>query len=120
MDDKPVSPAGFSASAPTFCDTEDGVFLVFSVAVGDNRRDLVMTNERGGNVTRLTQNQGSNTFPACSPDGRMLAFFSTRATGEGIYVMSLKRWTSKRISGRLGQSLRWAALAPPGQDSTGR
>lgn len=117
LDGKPVSPAGFSASAPTFCDTEDGVFLVFSVSVGNNRRDLVMASQQGG-LTRLTQNQGSNTYPACSPDGRLLAFFSTRATGEGLYVMSLKRFTAKRISGRVGQSLRWAALPPTEQSLT--
>ncbi|NRA33359.1 MAG: PD40 domain-containing protein [Polyangiaceae bacterium] len=116
VDGKPVSPAGFTASAPAFCDTEDGIKLVFAVAVGGNRQDLILTGERGGQMIRLTQNKGSNSYPACSPDGRLLAFFSTRKTGKGpgLYIKSLRRWRSQRISSRVGESLRWAPLpAPP-------
>lgn len=118
VDGKSVSPAGFSAASPTFCDTEDGVRLVFSVAVGSERRDLVMTSPKGGGLTRLTQSQGSNTSPACSPDGRLVAFFSTRKKHEGkdvtpgLYVMSLKRWVTQRVSGQHGARLKWAALPP--------
>jgi len=114
VDGKAVSPAGFAASAPTFCDTEDGIRLVFTVSVGGDRQDLVMTNEKGGAITRLTQNQGTNTYPACSSDGRLLAFFSTRKSGPGpgLYILSLKRWTTQRLSAQLGESLRWAPLPP--------
>jgi TolB protein len=34
LDGKPVSPPGFTAGGQTFCDTEDGVRLVYAVAVG--------------------------------------------------------------------------------------
>ena len=110
VDGKAVSPAGFTAAAPTFCDTEDGVFLVYSVNVGAGRHDLVMSRPNGRGVTRLTQNQGSNTYPACSPDGRLLAFFSTRGSEEGLYVLSLKRWTTKKVLGQVGEGLRWEPL----------
>jgi TolB protein len=112
VDGKPASPSGFAASAPTFCDTEDGIRLVFTVSVAGDRQDLVMTNEKGGGTARLTQDQGSNTYPACSSDGRLLAFFSTRKSGAGpgLYVLSLKRWTSQRLSSQTGESLRWAPL----------
>jgi TolB protein len=115
VDGKPVSPAGFAASAPAFCDTEDGVRLVFTVSVAGDKQDLVLTNERGGGIARLTQNQGTNTYPACSSDGRLLAYFTTRKSGAGpgLYVLSLKRWTSQKISSQLGESLRWAKLPPP-------
>lgn len=114
VDGKPASPSGFAASSPTFCDTEDGIRLVFTVSVGRDRQDLIMTNEKGGGVTRLTQNQGTNTFPACSSDGRLLGFFSTRKNGKGpgLYMLSLKRWTSQKVSSQLGESLRWAPLPP--------
>ena len=51
----------------------------------------VSTDVRGGNITRITQNQGANSYPACSPDGRLLAFFSTRKSdkGPGLYVVPL-------------------------------
>lgn len=110
VDGKAVSPAGYTASAPTFCDTEDGVFLVYSVHVGGERHDLLMSRPNGQGLTRLTQNQGSNNSPACSPDGRLLAFFSTRREGEGLYVMSLKRWKTTKILGQVGQGLRWDPL----------
>src|SRR5262249_4404095 len=83
VDGKPASPSGFAASAPAFCDTEDGIRLVFTVSVGSDHQDLVMTNEKGGGIARLTQNQGTNTYPACSSDGRLLAYFSTRKSGAG-------------------------------------
>jgi TolB protein len=115
VDGKAVSPAGFTAAAPTFCDTEDGIRLVYSVGVGGDREDLVMSGETGGGIARLTQNQGTNTYPACSVDGRLLAFFSTRKhqDGAGLYMMSLKRWVTNRVSGAHGESLRWAPLPPP-------
>jgi TolB protein len=113
VDGKPVSPSGFGASAPTFCDTEDGIRLVYSVSVGSDQRDLVIADELGHGTARLTQGQGSNTYPACSPDGRLLAFFSTRKNQPGIYMMSLKRFTTQLLTSKLGESLRWAALPPP-------
>jgi TolB protein len=82
------------------------------VSVAGDKQDLVMTNEKGGGIARLTQDQGSNTYPACSSDGRLLAFFSTRKSGKGpgMYVLSLKRWTTQKVSAQLGESLRWAPL----------
>jgi TolB protein len=112
LDGKAVSPPGFTAGGQTFCDTEDGVRLVYSVSVGGGRQDLVMGDEKGRVVGRLTQGQGSNTHPACSPDGRLLAFFSTRNNAPGIYVMSLKSFRVQSISKQLGEGLSWAALPP--------
>ncbi len=116
VDGKPVSPAGFPAAAPTFCDTEDGVRLVYAVSVGNEQQDLVMSQDSGKGMARLTQGQGTNTYPACSPDGRLLAFFSTRNKTPGLYAMSLKRFTTILVTTQMGESLRWAPLPPPGPD----
>jgi TolB protein len=110
LDGKPVSPPGFTAGGQTFCDTEDGIRLVYSVSVGGGKQDLVMGDEKGRVIGRLTQGQGSNTHPACSPDGRMLAFFSTRGSAPGIYLMSLKSFRTQLISSQFGEGLSWAAL----------
>lgn len=115
VDGKPISPLGFSAASPTFCDTEDGVRVVYSVSLGGDRRDIVWSTEAGKGIQRLTQDQGNNTYPACSPDGRMLAFFSTRKGESGLYVKSLKSFVTQKISSRKGQSLVWERLPPPGQ-----
>ncbi len=106
---KPISPQGFTAAAPTFCDTEDGIRAVYAVVVGDHQ-DLVMSSENGKGTQRLTQNQGSNSYPACSSDGRLLAFFSTRKKEPGLYLMSLKRFTTHKVANQTGIGLRWDPL----------
>jgi len=110
---KAISPDGLFASSPTFCNHPDGIRAVYAVGVGKDT-DLVSTDERGGGMVRLTQSQGRNGYPACSPDGRLVAFFSTRTSGEGpgLYVMRLDGGRAKRVSTFLGDSLRWEPLPP--------
>jgi TolB protein len=114
VDDKPITPEGIFASSPVFCNHPDGVRTVFAVGVGQDA-DLVSTGEHGGGLVRLTQGQGKNSYPACSPDGRLIAFFSTRTSGQGpgLYIMRIDGARPKRISTLLGDTLRWDAL-PPG------
>jgi TolB protein len=112
VDGKPISPDGLFASSPTFCNHPDGVRAIYAVGVGKDT-DLVATSERGGELVRLTQNQGRNGYPACSPDGRLVAFFSTRTSGEGpgLYIMRIDGGgRAKRVSPMLGDSLRWEPL----------
>jgi TolB protein len=123
MDGKPISPGGFMASAPVFCDTPEGLLLVYDVGVGAGA-DIIATDTSGGNVRRLTQHEGANTYAACSPDGRLIAFFSTgkrgarttqragadaaKDTGAGLFIMPILRpWLAKKISSEVGESLRW-------------
>ena len=111
VDDKPVTPDGVFAMSPTFCNHPDGMKLVFAAGPSTDT-DLFSTGEQGGSIVRLTQDQGKNSSPACSPDGRMIAFFSTRKTGEGpgLYVMRADGLRAKRISPLQGDSLRWDPL----------
>lgn len=111
VDGKPISPDGLWASAPTFCNHPDGIKAIYAVGVG-KQTDLVVTGETGGGLGRLTQGQGSNGYPACSPDGRLVAFFSTRTSGQGpgLYVMRVDGLRPKRISNLMGDSLRWEPL----------
>lgn len=113
LDGKPISPDGLMASSPTFCRHPDGNRVVFAVGV-NKATDLVVAPETGGGLVRLTQNMGINRAPACSPDGRLVSFFSTRTTGEGpgLYVMRLDGGRAKRVSTLLGDALRWDRLPP--------
>lgn len=115
VDNKPISPDSLHASSPTFCNHPDGVKVVFAVGVGVNT-DLVSTTETGAGLARLTQNQGRNGYPACSPDGRLVAFFTTRTSNEGpgLYIMRVDGGRPKRVSTLVGDSLRWEPL-PPGK-----
>jgi TolB protein len=109
IDGKPVSPASLMASAPAFCDAPEGLLVLFSVRVGAGA-DLVAMDTAGGSIHRLTQRQGSNDYPACSPDGRLVAFFSSTNTGKGagLYLMPVARpWLAQKISSEVGEALRW-------------
>jgi TolB protein len=114
VEGKAISPDGLSASSPTFCKHPDGARAIFAVGVGMDT-DLVATGESGGGLVRLTQGQGRNNYPACSPDGRLVAFFSTRKSGEGpgLYIMRIDGQRPKRISTLVGDSLSWARLPEP-------
>jgi TolB protein len=125
MGERAVSPPGFMASAPVFCDTPQGLLLVFTVGVGSGA-DIIATDTSGAGVRRLTQHEGANTYAACSPDGRLVAFFSTGKrklgagsagghddSGAGLFIMPIQRpWLAKKISSEVGESLRWEALPP--------
>jgi TolB protein len=109
VDAKPVSPPGFMASSPVFCDTPDGLLVFYSVRVAAGA-DIVASTTSGGGLRRFTQGHGANVSPACSPDGRLIAFFSSGGGGRpaGLYVMPIARpWLAKKISGMVGDSLRW-------------
>lgn len=112
VDGKVVSPPGFTAAAPTFCDTEDGTRIVYSVSIGGDKQDLIMSDDKGKGVQRLTQGQGTNQHPACSPDGRLIAFSSTRNKTQGVYFMTLKRWKATKLDDLFGEQLRWEPLPP--------
>jgi TolB protein len=122
IDGKPVSPPGFMASAPVFCDTPQGLLVIYTVGVGAGA-DIIASDTGGGSIRRLTQHQGANTYAACSPDGRLVAFFSTgkkkgpvaQGTSDdptaGLFVMPIQRpWLAKKISSEVGESLRWAPI----------
>ena len=121
IDGKPVSPPGFMASAPVFCDTPEGLLVIYTVGVGAGA-DIIATDTSGGSMHRLTQHEGSNTYAACSPDGRLVSFFSTgkrgrargpdnQQQGAGLFVMPIARpWLAKKISSEVGDSLHWERL----------
>jgi TolB protein len=125
MGEKAISPPGFMASAPVFCDTPQGLLVVYTVGVGAGA-DIIASDTSGGGVRRLTQHEGANTYAACSPDGRLVAFFSTgkrklaasnagahEDSGAGLFIMPIQRpWLAKKISNEVGESLRWEPLPP--------
>ncbi len=125
IDGKAISPPGFMASAPVFCDTPQGLLVIYTVGVGAGN-DIIATDSSGGGLKRLTQHEGANTYAACSPDGRLVAFFSTGKrklgatsatsghddTGAGLFIMPIQRpWLAKKISNEVGESLRWGSAA---------
>lgn len=103
VDGKRVSFRGTYNMAPVWCNDPEGAKILFMGRDGGTW-DIFSIDPSGGNMKRLTQDQGSNTYPACSPDGRMVAFFSTRG---GLYVSNTQGQNQQKIASVTGESLRW-------------
>lgn len=105
VDNKRVSWRGTYNMAPAWCNDPEGMKILFMGRDGATW-DIFSVSADGSaaSMKRLTQDQGSNTYPACSPDGRMVAFFSTRG---GLYTSNNAGMNQQRISTTQGESLRW-------------
>ncbi len=103
VDGKRASFRGTYNMAPVFCNDPEGQKLLFMGRDGASW-DIFSADLGGGNMKRLTQDQGSNTYPACSPDGRMVAFFSTRG---GLFISNPLGQNQQKIASVTGESLRW-------------
>ncbi|MBI3566385.1 MAG: TolB family protein, partial [Elusimicrobia bacterium] len=52
-----------------------------------DKMDVFLVDVTGGSVRQLTHGEGSNEDPSWSPDGRLLAFSSTRTGRSQVFVM---------------------------------
>jgi dipeptidyl aminopeptidase/acylaminoacyl peptidase len=60
--------------------------------------DLFVMNADGSSVRNLTANCFQNSNPAWSPDASMIAFYSERPLGSGLFVMHLEDSAVERIA----------------------
>lgn len=102
---KAVSSRGNYNMAPVWCPDPDGLKILFMGRDGASW-DVFSVAPSGDPATmkRLTQSQESNTYPACAPDGRTIAFFSTRG---GLYTANPAGLNQQKINSVQGESLRW-------------
>lgn len=103
VDGKRSSFRGSYNMAPVWCNDPEGTKILYMGRDGASW-DIFSADPGGGNVKRLTQDQGSNTYPACSPDGRTVAFFSTRG---GLFLSNTQGQNQQKIASVTGESLRW-------------
>ncbi len=105
VDSKRVSWRGTYNMAPAWCPDPEGTRILFMGRDGATW-DIFSVDPGGsaGSMKRLTQDQGSNTYPACSPDGRTAAFFSTRG---GLFTSNNEGMNQNKIATVTGESLRW-------------
>jgi TolB protein len=107
VDGKRVSFRGTYNMAPAWCNDPDDPRILFMGRDGATWDIFsVDTAGSGASMKRLTQDQGSNTYPACSPDGRIISFFSTRGGG-GLFTTNPNGQNAQKISTASGESLRW-------------
>ena len=61
-------------------------YIAFSARDEQSSLDIFTIRPDGSDITRITQQQGKNDKPTWSPDGRYIAFSSTRDGGSRIYI----------------------------------
>jgi TolB protein len=103
VEGKRVTWRGKENMAPAWCNTPQGLRILFMGREG-GVWDIFSIDPDGGSLQRLTQGQGSNKYPACSPDGRMIAFFSTRG---GLFIANPQGLNQQLVAKVEGESLRW-------------
>jgi TolB protein len=87
---------GKYAGSPSW--SPKGDRIVFSALEGGRDMDIWTISPDGNAAVRLTSGAGSNENPVWSPDGRFLAFMSTRNGVPEIYIMGADGSNPRRIS----------------------
>lgn len=79
-----------------------------------DKMDIFLVDITGGQVRQLTHGEGSNEDPSWSPDGRLLAFSSTREGRSQIYVMDADGSAPRKIADVPGASStpHWSGSRP--------
>lgn len=84
---KKVSTVGSFNQTPAWNPRAGTRMLAYTARDESGRFDIVTLDLANGNkMTRITQGQGNNEEPTWSPNGRVIAFSSTRSGGTGIYL----------------------------------
>ncbi|WP_073975536.1 S41 family peptidase [Erythrobacter donghaensis] len=76
--------------------------------------DLWRTGRDGGSAVRLTNDEGEETEPAISPDGRMIAFTASYDSNNDIYVMPVAGGRPRRLTFE-GGAVRTIGWTPEGR-----
>jgi dipeptidyl aminopeptidase/acylaminoacyl peptidase len=81
----------------------DGETVAFVVSIPDleanrNRTDIWLVPVRGGEPVRLTTSDGADYHPRWSPDGRSIAFVSTRGGAPQIYTIPVHGGEAVRLT----------------------
>ncbi|MBU2498601.1 MAG: Tol-Pal system beta propeller repeat protein TolB [Proteobacteria bacterium] len=81
-----TSPAWSRLNRIAFSGMEEGCFDIYTMDPG------------GGNLRKLTENQGNNEDPCWSADGRYIVFSSNREGAYHLYLMNANGQNQKRIT----------------------
>ncbi len=75
-------------------------YTVTSYSMEENRgqRDIFIVSIDGKEVKQLTKSEGSNYSPAWSPDGKKLAFISTRDGNPQVYIIELETGKVEKVT----------------------
>ena len=88
----------------------DGKRLAFTIRVPGVLNDIYVIDITGENFQRLTDHPWQDLYPAWSPDGQWIAFWSNRDGDNAVYLMEADGANPKRLAN--GRSPEWS---PDGQ-----
>jgi TolB protein len=78
--------------------------IVFTMRQGSSNYNLYLYDLRSTNITKLTDSKGNNENPVWSPDGRFIAFSSTRSGKSEIYIISIDGSSVRKLADIAGNS----------------
>lgn len=87
--------------------------LIYTANLTGNS-NLCLLRPQGGRVASLLENDGEDTFPACSPDGRWIAFTSDRNGKRDIFLVSSEGGPATQLTHDEGNN-RSPAWSPDGK-----
>jgi len=102
-----VSKNGDYNTTPAWSPKKGAHVLAYTTRDG-GAYDIVTLDLDSKKMTRITQGEGSNEEPAFSPNGRAIAFASTRGGGSGIYIANADgTGTAKRVWSGAATGVDW-------------
>ncbi len=101
---RPHGATGMAAWAP------DGNKLAFTIRLPGVGNDIYVVDITENNLQQLTDHPWQDLYPAWSPDGQWIAFWSNRDGGNAVYLMEADGANPKRLA--KGRAPEWS---PDGQ-----
>ncbi len=105
------SPAGVSATRPTLCRGPEGDWLVMQINQG-RHGDLARVSPSGSALERIGSGNGQSFSPACSPDGRLVAYVSRAKGGDGpgVYLARVDGRRPRKLLTIQAEELYWVRV----------
>ncbi len=102
-----VSFNGNYNTTPDWAPRKDARLLAYTTR-DEGHFDIVTLDLNTGLMARITQNEGNNEEPSFSPNGRAIAFASSRKGGAGIYIANADgTGKSRRVWNGYATSVDW-------------
>ena len=90
---------------PAWCPRPDTPLVAFTGRDDRGNFDIFTVNVQSGELKRLTQGEGSNKSPTWAPNGRLLAFSSSRG---GLWLMTKDGLNQQRVHKGGSQTPAWS------------
>jgi len=105
-----VSKNGDYNTEPTWAPRKGKRILAYTTR-DDSKYDIVSLDLDTKDMVRITQGQGNNEEPSFSPNGRAIAFASSRKSGSGIYIANADgSGTQRRVYKGSVSSVAWGPV----------